>query len=69
MTLVRLSASSQTWNGSQRLARLAFVSGTDHLTIEVPRDPNLIPPGFYFLFVLNDLGVPSVGHVLGVGPG
>lgn len=69
VTLVRLSASSQTWNGGQRLAQLGFAADSGRLTLEVPADPNLIPPGYYLLFVLNDLGVPSTGQILRVGQG
>jgi len=66
VTLVGLSASSQTWNGSQRLARLAFTVDSARLEVRAPGDPNLVPPGFYLLFILNDQGVPSVGHTLRV---
>ena len=65
--LIGLSAISQNWNGSQRLARLPFISKDNDLMIDVPHNPNLVPPGFYLLFILNDLGVPSTGHMLRVG--
>jgi hypothetical protein len=66
VTLVGLSASSQTWNGSQRLVRLAFTVDSARLEVRAPGDPNLVPPGFYFLFIMNDQDVPSVGHTLRV---
>lgn len=64
------------WNGSQRLVGLTFSVDSGGLKMEAPYDRNLVPPGFYLLFVLNDRGVPSVGHtvrvdqppVRGVGP-
>ncbi len=67
VTLLGLSATSQGWNGSQRLINLAHVPAGDRVTGEIPSQPNLIPPGYYLLFLLNDRGVPSVGHVLRVG--
>jgi hypothetical protein len=66
VTLVGLSASSQTWNGSQRMARLTFTVDSARLRVRAPGDPNLVPPGFYFLFIMNDQGVPSVGQRLRV---
>jgi len=66
VTLIRLSASTQTWNGSQRRARLAFTAVSGGLEVEAPRDRNLVPPGFYLLFVLNERGVPSIGRALRV---
>jgi hypothetical protein len=67
--LVGLSAASQTWNGSQRLARLAFTADAGGLTVIVPDDPNIIPPGFYLLFILSDREVPSLGRIVRVGAG
>lgn len=67
VTLIRLSASSQTWNGGQRLARLAFAGDPEGLTVEAPRDRNVVPPGFHLLFIQNGRGVPSEGHVLRIG--
>lgn len=69
VVLIALSASSQTWNGGQRLVRLAFTAGSGRLRVRAPRDPNLVPPGFYLLFVLDDRGVPSLSHTLRVSDG
>ena len=60
ISIVRLSASSQTWNASQRMARLQFAANADGLLVSAPSDPNLAPPGFYWLFIINDVGVPSI---------
>lgn len=68
VSLVALSAASQGWNGTQRRVRLRFVTASDTLRIHAPAEPNLAPPGFYLVFILNDRGVPSVGHPMRIQP-
>lgn len=67
VTAVRLSASSQGWNGAQRLLRLPFTVESGELRVRAPTEPSLAPPGFYLLFILTDDGVPSVGRPLRIG--
>jgi hypothetical protein len=67
VSAVALSASSQGWNSTQRLVSLSFTVGTGGLEVQAPSEPNLAPPGFYLVFVLSDLGVPSVGHPMRIG--
>ena len=67
ISIVRLSASSQTWNASQRMARLKFVISADGLLVSAPSDPNFAPPGFYWLFIINDVGVPSIAAPIRIG--
>ena len=69
VALLGLSASSQGWNGTQRRVPLRFTAASGTLHVEAPGDPNLAPPGFYLLFILNDQGVPSVGRPIRVRPG
>ena len=30
------------------------------MTAQVPANANLLPPGYYMLFILNDNGVPGI---------
>ena len=62
VTMVGLSASSQGWNGSQRLLPLPFGVREGHLVVQAPREPTAAPPGFYLMFLLNGDGIPSEGH-------
>ncbi|MBW7992392.1 MAG: DUF1929 domain-containing protein, partial [Planctomycetes bacterium] len=64
VNLISLSANYETWNGSQRMARLSFSQGSGDLSVSAPSDPNLAPPGFYLLFILSDAGVPSVASMV-----
>jgi hypothetical protein len=36
--------------------------GAGTLTVDMPANPNLAPPGWYLLFVLNSSRVPSIGR-------
>ncbi len=64
VTLVRLTSVTHSFNQNQRFLELGFASGgSGALTVTAPVNANC-PPGQYLLFLLNDLGVPSVGRVI-----
>jgi galactose oxidase len=64
VSLMGLSASSQNWNGTQRICPLEFEQEGQGLAITTPDSPNLAPPGFYLLFILDSKGVPSEGQMV-----
>ncbi len=64
LTLVRLSSVTHSFNQNQRFKRLDFVPALSGLTATVPDNPNLLPPGYYMLFILNSDGVPSMARIL-----
>jgi hypothetical protein len=69
VTLVRLSSVTHEFNQNQRFNRLAF-AGTEAgtgLSVTVPSDPNICPPGHYMLFLLNRAGVPSIAKITRIG--
>jgi hypothetical protein len=37
-------------------------AGNDELKITLPRNPNLVPPGYYMLLAVNRHGIPSTAH-------
>jgi len=39
------------------------------LTVTAPSDPNLAPPGYYMLFLLDGNGVPSVASIVHLAAG
>jgi len=51
----------------QRLNVLPFTPGTGVVDITAPAHPNLAPPGYYMLFLVDANGVPSVGAVVQLG--
>ncbi len=68
VTLLRLGAITHAFDESIRFASLPFQVEGNALRVTAPSDPNLVPPGYYQLFVVDRDGVPSVGKIVGVHP-
>jgi hypothetical protein len=62
--LVGMPAPTHTLDAGQRYVPLAFTLGAGSLTLAVPTDHNVLPPGFYMLFISNGAGVPSVSRIV-----
>ena len=69
VTLVRLSSVTHAFDMDQRLNVLPFTAANGTLTVTMPANANLAPPGNYWLFAVNSAGVPSVGALVQVGGG
>ena len=57
--------------GEQRLVDLPIVRGSRRqcrLDVRVPREPGILPPGWYMLFLTDNDGVPSHAHWVRVTP-
>lgn len=65
-TLLRLGSVTHGFNMNQRFNRLAFTPGAGVLTVTMPSDPRLCPPGHYLLFILRQ-GVPSAARIVKIG--
>ena len=65
--LLRMSSTTHTVNTDQRRITLTptGTSGTTY-TFTVPSDPGVALPGWYYVFVLNSAGVPSVSQKIQV---
>ncbi|WP_329415434.1 galactose oxidase early set domain-containing protein [Nocardia vinacea] len=65
VNLVRPGACTHSSDNEQRLIDLEFTSAApDSVTLTLPSNPALAPPGWYLVFVVNDQGVPSTGQWL-----
>jgi hypothetical protein len=60
VVLVRPGAQTHAFDMDQRLIELSYTAGAGDLTVTAPPNGNIAPPGYYMLFVLNNVGVPSV---------
>jgi hypothetical protein len=49
-----------------RANTLSFAPSESGVEVTIPSTPNLAPPGYYMLFILNRNGVPSQGHIMRV---
>jgi Domain of unknown function (DUF1929) len=65
ISLMRPSTCTHSCDNEQRLIDVAFASGAGgSITLQMPDNPNLAPPGWYLVFALDHHGVPSVGQWL-----
>lgn len=67
VSLVRLSSVTHAFNMDQRFLRLSFTQAAGGLTVTGPPAPEVAPPGYYLLFLVNQTGVPSVGRFIRIG--
>ena len=64
-TWIRLSSVTHSFNQNQRMNNLAITArGTGTITLQMPANANLAPPGHYLLFLVNSGGVPSVAKIV-----
>jgi len=65
--LVRLASSTHVTSVDQRSVALDLRRVGQGLQVDVPASIHTVPEGFYMLFLVDDRGVPSTGHILRVG--
>ena len=64
---IRPGASTHSTNMEQRYVPLAFTqTGSTSLSLTAPSEPNIAPPGYYMLFLVDAGGVPSLGRFVRV---
>lgn len=65
--MVRIGTVTHSVNTDQRRVPLNAVAGSGtRFTATLPNDSGVITPGLYYLFVMNDRGVPSVARTVQV---
>ena len=64
---IRLSSTTHSYNMSQLSQTAAFTPIAGGLAVAVPSNANLLPRGYYMLFILNDAGVPSIAKIVNIG--
>jgi hypothetical protein len=60
VALIRPGAVTHSTNFDQRYVDLTWQVGQGQLTVATPPSPNMAPPGFYMLVIVNSNGIPSV---------
>lgn len=65
--LVRLASSTHVTSVDQRSVALDLTHTATGVEVDVPASVQTVPEGFYQLFLVDDRGVPSEGHILRVG--
>jgi hypothetical protein len=61
---IRLGSVTHAFDMNQRANTLSFTRTSTGVDVTAPANPNLAPPGYYLLFILNRNGVPSTGKVV-----
>jgi hypothetical protein len=62
--LIRLGSVTHAFNFGQRFVKLEVQNLAGKLELRSPKNANLAPPGFYYLFVLDQNGVPSIAKTV-----
>jgi hypothetical protein len=69
IALMRPGSDTHAWDMEQRMVELAFSPGAPgNIVVSEPPNPNVAPPGYYMLFLLDAAGVPSVARFVQVSP-
>ncbi len=64
-SLIKLSSITHGINTDLRYLSVPFVKGTgSNYTLTSDENPNVLTPGYYFLFAVDDRGVPSVSKTI-----
>jgi Galactose oxidase-like, Early set domain/Fibronectin type III domain/Glyoxal oxidase N-terminus len=64
VNLVSLGADTHQLDMNQHFVPLAFTANGSGLSVQAPASPELAPPGYYMLFIVNGNGVPSVASIV-----
>ena len=66
-TLIRPAAVTHSSDPNQRFVDLPMTVNGNNIGLNVTSNPNIAPPGWYMLFVIDANGVPSVAKWVKVG--
>jgi hypothetical protein len=64
VTLVKTSAVTHSFNMEQRFIELDFADTTGGVLVELPDSNTIATPGHYMMFLIDNQGVPSEGHII-----
>ena len=62
VSIIATASVTHGFNMNQRYLSLPFTPIAGGVSVQAPSAPDLAPPGYYLLFLLNTAGVPSVGR-------
>ncbi|HYI93670.1 MAG TPA: LamG-like jellyroll fold domain-containing protein [Bryobacteraceae bacterium] len=68
VVMMRPGSPTHGFDMDQRRIVLPFQAGSNSLTVQAPVSAAIAPPGYYMLFLVNSVGVPSVASFIRVSP-
>ncbi|HYW97827.1 MAG TPA: galactose oxidase early set domain-containing protein, partial [Candidatus Elarobacter sp.] len=66
VVLIKPGSVTHSFDMDQRFVGLSFTVQNGGLTAVLPQNSNLTPPGYYMLFLVNKIGVPSIAKFVQV---
>jgi fibronectin type 3 domain-containing protein len=60
VSLIRTGSVTHGFDQNSRATSLSFSQTAGGINVNMPSNPNDVPPGYYMLFIVNGQGVPSV---------
>jgi hypothetical protein len=64
VSLIALGSVTHAFDMNQRFMWLTFTRSGSNLAVKAPPSPNIAPPGYYMLFILNAAEVPSKARIV-----
>ncbi|RVU85979.1 DUF1929 domain-containing protein [Leucothrix sargassi] len=64
VSLVKTGAVTHAFNMEQRFIEADFTNTSSGIRVKIPDSANVATPGYYLMFLINDKGVPSEGHII-----
>ncbi|HEV7172380.1 galactose oxidase-like domain-containing protein [Pedococcus sp.] len=64
VSLIRTGSVTHSFDQNTRALTLPFTQASGGLTVQLPADGNVAPPGYYMLSIVNGNGVPSVSSMV-----
>jgi hypothetical protein len=69
VSLIKNGVTTHSFDSGQRLVDLPITArGTGLLELSIPANPNVAPPGWYMLFLVDTDGIPSVATWILISP-
>jgi galactose oxidase len=66
-SIVGLSSNTHSFNSGQRYIPATVIQSGTSVSVTMPSSPNIAPPGYYMVFLIDQSGVPSQGYIISLG--
>lgn len=64
VTLIKTGAVTHSFNMEQRFLEPSFTDTASGITVSIPWSSNVATPGYYIMYLIDNKGVPSEGHII-----